>query len=272
MKIGIVGAGFVGSAVDYGFTHCEKFIVDPKLGTTLEDLYDFDPDYTFVCVPTPMGENGVIDASIVHDVVDKLILNTSTIVILKSTVTPDHLQKYTTLSRFVYNPEFLTEKSANEDFANPFMHVFGGLPGVTQSIEALYKEYSICKPCPTYHMSVKEASFVKYGINAFLMSKVLWFNQYHDLVESQGCSYTKIINAIGTDGRINPSHTMVPGHDGRRGAALSCFSKDIPALIHFSEGELSILKEAWNVNCDYRNAYAEPLHREKEQKIVFRKM
>ena len=55
MKLGIVGHGFVGSAVSHGFTKCNKFVVDPKYFSTntIADLIEFKPDATFVAVPTP---------------------------------------------------------------------------------------------------------------------------------------------------------------------------------------------------------------------------
>jgi len=74
MKIGIVGHGFVGKAVDYGFETplVEKFIVDPIYGTTLDDLKSFNPDVVFICVPTPMNEDGSVDASLVTEAVYSL--------------------------------------------------------------------------------------------------------------------------------------------------------------------------------------------------------
>ena len=67
IKIGIIGYGFVGQAIDYAFTSTavEKFYVDPKLGTTMEDLIEFDPQYTFVCVPTPMRDDGTVEDGLV---------------------------------------------------------------------------------------------------------------------------------------------------------------------------------------------------------------
>ena len=50
MKLGIVGHGFVGTAVDHGFTKdVQKFIVDPKHNSTntIEDLIKFKPNATF---------------------------------------------------------------------------------------------------------------------------------------------------------------------------------------------------------------------------------
>ena len=61
MKLGIVGHGFVGTAVDHGFTRdIQKFIVDPKHNSTntIEDLIKFKPDATFVAVPTPQSGIG----------------------------------------------------------------------------------------------------------------------------------------------------------------------------------------------------------------------
>ena len=82
--IGIVGHGFVGKAVDYGFSQrdVKKFIVDPNIDTTIDDLTKFDPDVTFVAVPTPMSDDGKIDASIVTKVVKELIDKTKGFVVV----------------------------------------------------------------------------------------------------------------------------------------------------------------------------------------------
>ena len=197
---------------------------------------------------------------------------TEGLVVIKSTVIPSIVDSLTSNPRVVYNPEFLTEKSANEDFVYPIMHVFGGTPENTKKLEQIYEKYSSCRRCPVYHMTPAEASFVKYGMNSFLMSKVLWFNQFYDIIEKYGASYAKVIRAIGTDPRISPSHTMVPGHDGRKGSAGACFAKDCPAFIMFARelGEnFTILEEVVRRNQEIRNSYGEPLQREKEQNIRF---
>jgi UDPglucose 6-dehydrogenase len=121
-------------------------------------------------------------------------------------------------------------------------------------------------------MSAMEASAVKYGINSFLMTKVLFWNQFADQCQKFGIDYGTVKQAIGTDLRIGSSHMNVPGHDGRKGSAGACFAKDVPAFIHFSNSECTILKEAWNSNCDYRNSYPVKLDREVEQHIEFNKI
>ena len=123
-KILIVGHGFVGKAVDYGFSHpkIEKTIVDPKYGTTLNNI-DLDLfNCTFVCVPTPMGNDGSVDSSIIDSALSEL--KDAIHVVVKSTVPPDIVAKWP--DQVVYNAEFLTEKSANEQFVDPSFHILGG--------------------------------------------------------------------------------------------------------------------------------------------------
>lgn len=277
MQIAIIGHGFVGKAVDYGFPDnmCQKIIIDPKYGNSVDDLLNLDISYAFVCVPTPMGADGKIDASIINNVIEKLKLHPSATIIIKSTVTPDIIENLISMvdssDRMVYNPEFLTEKSANEDFVNPFMHILGGNPTATEKVEHLYKFYSICKPCPTYHMTAVEASFVKYGINSYLASKVLWFNQFYDVVNKHGSNFGKVVGAITADSRVGRSHTTVPGFDGKRGYGGACFPKDTSALAHFADGlgvDMSVLKEVISSNNKYRKIYKKDA-RELEQKVTF---
>ena len=129
LKLGIIGAGFVGGSVVAGFDkNVEQFVVDTKLNhNTIDDLIEFDPSITFVCVPTPqtIGHTDV-DVSIVRQVLSDLYdRNYKGIVVIKSTITPRHL---TTMKKdfgvkIVYNPEFLTEANAHADFINPNMQV-----------------------------------------------------------------------------------------------------------------------------------------------------
>jgi len=272
-NIGIVGYGFVGKAVAHGFQACNLVIADPLLGTSTDDMLDKKFDAIFICVPTPMGDNGVIDASIVKDVMRRLA-HVDTILVLKSTVTPDQVDKLAWWHpNFVYNPEFLTERNALRDFEYPIMHVFGGAPNMTLALEMIYTNCSICdNNVRCFHMTAKEASFVKYTMNSFLTTKVLFFNQIAELCSKHGADYNTVIKAVTTDDRIAPGHTNVPGNDGRLGAAGACFAKDVPAFIRFSNNSLSILREVWNANCDIRNQYPDTLAREKAQHITFEKI
>jgi UDP-glucose 6-dehydrogenase len=122
MKLGIVGHGFVGTAVDHGFTRdVRKFIVDPKHNSTntIEDLIKFKPDAVFVAVPTPQLESGECNTTILEDVMRQLNNSKGLLVIVKSTVPAYKLQNIKEQCvdlRIVYNPEFLTEKNYIERF------------------------------------------------------------------------------------------------------------------------------------------------------------
>jgi nucleotide sugar dehydrogenase len=274
LNILVAGYGFVGSALVSGFSGNNIYIADPKLGTSVDDFLSKELDVVFICAPTPMGKDGAIDISIVQSIVSKVSVLTVPIV-LKSTVTPELVEQFSDqYVNFVYNPEFLTERNAAHEFEYPIMQVFGGTRQNTDKLEEIYKS-SICKECPVYHMSAKEASFVKYGMNSFLATKVLFWNQFSDICEKVGADYSVIKTAIGTDSRIGSSHMNVPGNDGRKGFGSACFSKDVPAFIRYAKkvkADFTVLNEAWHANCDYRNVYPNLLEREISQHISFDKI
>lgn len=264
-KIAIVGLGFVGGAVSYGFTHPDVIQqhIDPKLGTEVMDI-DPDTDYIFICVPTPMD-----DFSIVREVVEEILSNDfEATIIVKSTVTPNVMEEFCH-PQVVYNPEFLTEKSAQEQFINPEFHIFGGDLDAVDDAIYLYNEYSLCNPAPVFRLTLEEASIAKYAINSFLATKVTFFNQLMDLCGQYGARFNQVSNAIGTDSRIGHSHTKVPGFDGKRGFGGACFPKDIKAITDVAgEGVLSVIEEVMKANNKIRSQY-EKDKREKEQNIVY---
>lgn len=259
-RIAIVGYGFVGKAVEFGFKNSNNdiMIVDPYEGyASLDELEDYHPDFTFVCVPTPAHDDGNIDGSSIKEVIHTLQNTTSGTVIIKSTVTPDIVDKLCAYKRFVYNPEFLTERNSFDEFLNPKFHILGGDPEFAKRVEDLYKYNSNCNPTPVHYMTPVEASLVKYGINSFLATKVIWFNQWKDLVEDLGARYNVISNIMGSDERIGHSHTKVPGWDGKKGYGGNCLPKDTNAIWNFSCDEwgkekLTILREVIIANNSYR--------------------
>ena len=282
LRMGIVGHGFVGKAVEYAFYHpmVEHFIVDPILNTDIDQLVDYKPQLVFIAAPTPQNKDtGFVDASIVEDAVLKLMYHTNALVVVKSTITPDIVDRiYNSIEpkdfdRFVYNPEFLTEKSACEDFVNAEHHVFGGTDPACQELQQIYDIFSGCKSDKYYRMSGCEASFVKYATNAFLATKLTFFNQLKDLVDGFDCSYNMITRAMGADDRIGIKHTRVPGPDKKRGFGGACLPKDTLALYKFSENmgngnEFDLLKDVLTINNKYRIMY-ELDEREKVNNITF---
>ena len=135
MKIGIIGNGFVGSAIMHGFIlHVDDIMIydkDPKRSThSMKELVN-SSDVIFVCVPTPMFESGECDLSIVNSVADELAQYEcigKKVIVIKSTVVPGTTEKLAQKHpkmNFVFNPEFLTERKARLDFINTSRIVLG---------------------------------------------------------------------------------------------------------------------------------------------------
>lgn len=266
LKMAIIGHGFVGKAVDYGFTHPQvhKTIIDPVYGTSVKDI-PTGTDLIFIAVPTPM-ENFTIFRNVMQELEDRGFIGSS-IVAIKSTVRPDVLKEFRKPS-VIYNPEFLTEKFASEDFINPPMHVFGGEPHACDVLESYYTKYSLCSPAPAFKVGIEEASIIKYSINSFLATKVMFFNQIYQVCQDQELDFNRIVNAIGTDSRIGRSHTKVPGFDAKLGFGGACFPKDTKAFIDYSD-RLSVLRAVVDANNKVRADY-ELDDREKVQGVVYK--
>ena len=191
-----------------------------------------------MAVPTPQSESGECNTEILEGVMQQLNNSKGLLVIVKSTVPAYKLQKIQEECiniRIVYNPEFLTEKNYIDDFVNPAMHVFGGINADTDAVEKLYLEHSDCKECPVYKTDLITASMVKYCINSFLATKVTFMNEMYDVLKAaRGADWNTFTKIIANDPRIGNSHMKVPGNDGQRGYAGSCFPKDTAALAWFA--------------------------------------
>ncbi len=277
IKLAIVGHGFVGKATDWGFNKkVEKFVVDPKYGTNIDQLAEFGPNVVFVCVPTPMGNDGNHDSSIIESVVKELTAKCKkSIIVIKSTVLPSVLKKLAVLNKkIIYNPEFLREKHANKDFVNSEMIIFGGDRNTASKVSKYYLYNSRCRTKEHVFIDLISASLIKYSINTFLASKVIFFNELKNIFLNSGAddSWDNFIKILSTDSRIGASHMDVPGSDNRLGFGGACFPKDTNALLKFSkdiDAEFSLLKNVILLNNKIRGEYNELTKREKEQDINF---
>tara|TARA_R110000868_G_scaffold16081_1_gene72762 strand:- start:3991 stop:4809 length:819 start_codon:yes stop_codon:yes gene_type:complete len=267
LKVGVIGMGFVGSAVYGGFANGKTigYAVDPKLGdqsVTYRELSQQGVDVVFLCLPTPSRPKlNDVDPTIVYNVLDDLRRNAfSGLVAIKSSVTPQHLKNmidtYSDL-RIVYNPEFLTEQNAERDFKNPFFQVIGGDWADCTQLQTIYRKYSQCASAPTFKTDVITASLVKYALNSFYATKVVFMNELHQLHEASGAETTwdEFIEILDTDPRMGSTHLNVPGPDGKYGFGGNCFPKDTKALMHyaFEMGiKLGVLESAVNRNVNLR--------------------
>ena len=261
LQLGIIGKGFVGSAVANGFDKdCEQIIVDPKYtDNTLEDVLDCK--LIFVCVPTPVADDGSCDTTIANEVLAELHrLQYKGVVVIKSTIIPDYLHEFkkTYDLKIVYNPEFLTEANANEDFKNPPFQVFGGKWRDCEVVEKAYLRYSSVRIVPTFKVDLTTASLLKYTINSWLATKVVFFNELKELHElgSSMVSWEQFTDMLSRDERIGNSHMTVPGPDGEKGFGGHCFPKDTEALLNYANKKnikMSVLRKAVQTNKKIRD-------------------
>lgn len=263
LKLGVIGSGFVGGAVINGFNtpNVDMWVVDPKKSTTtLQQLAEVGPHLTFVCVPTPESTNGSVNVTIVDQVLadlNKFAYNG--IVVIKSTITPDHLERFVQEYdlRIVYNPEFLTEANAHNDFINPSMQILGGVWEECEIVERAYVEFSKVKVVPTFKTDIVSASLLKYTINSWLATKVTFMNELYHLHKASGAntSWEQFTDMLQRDKRIGDSHLRVPGPDGSFGFGGHCFPKDTAGLLSYADKnnvDLSVLSKVVETNARIR--------------------
>ena len=267
IRIGIIGKGFVGTAVAHGFSSQTGFgasikIYDIDPSKSINDLEETvnDSDFIFLSVPTPSKKDGSIDLSILLDAInsiDKVNSNSSNIILVRSTVVPgttrDIQNQFPNLN-LVFNPEFLTERSATFDFINQTRVILGGSPEHTSLVSKLYKK-RFGEYLPVLETTFETAELIKYMNNLFFATKVSFLNEMKLLADKVGVEWNDAVEGFILDGRVGHSHLQVPGPDGKLGFGGSCFPKDIQALINFAKEngiDMHVLEGAWETNLKVR--------------------
>jgi nucleotide sugar dehydrogenase len=267
MKIGIVGNGFVGSSVAYGFspqTGCDASVKiydkdESKSTHSLSDVLNTS-DYVFVSVPTPSNPDGSISLNIIYDIFDEIdFLNnrTDNVILLRSTVVPGttrKLKKRHPKLNIVFNPEFLTERSAKFDFINQSRFILGGNKRNTDKVSLLFKE-RFGESIPVIQTNYESAEMIKYMNNCYFATKVSFLNEMYQIANKCGANWDDAVEGFVRDGRVGHSHMAVPGPDGKFGFGGSCFPKDVQAMINFSDSlgvSSNTLNGAWETNLKVR--------------------
>ena len=267
-KIGIVGNGFVGSAISAGFLLSVEDVLiydknPDKSLNTLEETVN-GSDVVFVSVPTPMRNvrGGSISLEIMDTVmgeISQVNRRSDNVIVVKSTVVPGTVERYIDQYpdlNIVFNPEFLTERAARLDFINSARVVLGGDEKSVNLVEKLYRSrfphVKVIKTDPA------SAQFIKYMANCFFSVKVSFMNEMYQACEKINGNWDDILDGFISDGRIGNSHIDVPGHDGSLGFGGKCFPKDLNAFIHFFDSigvNPELMKSAWKKNLEVRDNF-----------------
>jgi len=270
-NIGIIGKGFVGSAVEFGFSpnvgcdvNLRSYDIDPtKCTHTLEETVN-ESDIIFLSVPTPSNPDGSMHLGILESAlndIDNVIADVHAwndpIILIRSTVTPGttkKLQSQFGRLRLVFNPEFLTERSAKFDFINQSRFILGGKKSDTKEVAELYK-WRFGDSVPCIETNFETAEMIKYMNNCFFATKVSFMNEMKLIADKCGVDWNMAVEGFVRDGRIGHSHLAVPGPDGKFGFGGSCFPKDVQAMIVFAEENgihPNTLVGVWSTNLKVR--------------------
>lgn len=227
----------------------------------------------FVCVPTPMFEDGAPDLSIVEGVLAELAaIPGRRTAVVKSTVPPGSTASWNarfgrTGLRVVFNPEFLTEQNALEDLRKQTRIVLGGPRPWVQDVRDVFG--TAFPSVPVILTSSTEAELVKYMTNVHLMVRVVLSCELAELCDALALAgddvdYDRCVEVARADPRLGGSHMKVPGQDGVRGARGHCFPKDLNALMHTARAlgvRPTVMEAVWRKNLDV----VPPEHRDWER-------
>lgn len=239
MKIGICGLGIVGSAV-YNFfkdKEVELYVYDKYNGipnSTIDIL--MESEILYICLPTLYDDIlKSYNMEAINTTID--ILNNmkyTGIIIIKSTVLPDYVDIINCIYEdlnIIYNPEFLSAKTASEDFANQ-NHIILGYTVQSKKIislvEHFYKMYFMNAIISI--TTAKEASITKLACNSFYAVKVQFFTEIYLLCQNNNIVYDNIKKMMLLNGWINSMHCNIPGPDNNISYGGMCLPKDIMAF------------------------------------------
>jgi UDPglucose 6-dehydrogenase len=179
-----------------------------------------------------MNKDGSCNLEIVSGVLSQLNKKSRAVVVNKSTVPPgttEQFNKYYKNIKIIYNPEFLTERNAVEDFKNQERIILGGSRPATTVMKQIYS--TVFPKSYVVKTGSKHAEMIKYFTNCFLATKVSFANEMYQVCEKLNIDYDKVVEYATLDDRLGKSHWNVPGPDGDFGFGGHCLPKDLHALI-----------------------------------------
>ncbi len=280
--VGVMGLGMVGGSA---FRYFEKH----RNYVSGENLIGYDPakpgqddlsalqkaDIVFVAVPTPYldGRDGRVgfDLSYVRQAI--AALEGTKVIVIKSTVLPgatEELQGEFPHHKILFNPEFLTEVTADQDMTYPDRQ----LVGYTDRSYAVAADVMHLLPLAPFErlMRAREAEMVKYFGNTWFSTKVVFANQMYDICSAIQVDYDVVKEAAAADKRIGRSHLEV-FHKGYRGYGGKCLPKDTRALIQLGDKlgvEMALLKRVEELNNALVEARAVKAAKTEEEKALER--
>jgi len=206
-----------------------------------------DCDVAIVCVGTPSGHDGAHNMSYIAQVTRQIAAAVKQdraeplTVVYRSTMRPGSIdqiispifrsflgEEFEKSVELVYNPEFLREATAVDDYFNPPKIVIGTRDGQgSDHMDALNKGIE----APIFNVKFREAEITKFVDNSWHAVKVAFANEIGRVCQSLEISAATIHEIFVSDTKLNISpYYMRPG--GAFGG--SCLPKDVRALQHIA--------------------------------------
>ena len=246
IKVGIIGCGFVGSALKIWLEENNKDVAirvsDPPKGYN-DDMKDID--VAFVQIHMPTEDDGTQDLTLMKQIIRNL---PNVPVFVRTTILPGTSERLTreTGHQVCYMPEFLTQRTYIEDFKRQTMVFTGSVDLLAKIFKG--KKFAVMTPL--------EAEITKYAHNVFGAYKVTYFNAVKEYCEKMGADWANVHMGVLLSGYINETHTNVPGPDGKCGYGGKCFPKDVNAFAKLTAGQPlgTLLAPLHDLNVHFRGS------------------
>ena len=209
--------------------------------SSYEEIDWEDTDVAFICVQTPNNlETNSVDTRFLESAITEInnLNNTKLVVTVKSTIPPYEIEKVCNKvgmdkNEITFNPEFLREGTAIEDFFQPDRIVLGGNdPEKISILRELYKSFD----AELIETDPISSQLIKYLANTYLPLRLSFVNEAARLIDYSNGNQEDVLKGVGLDSRIG-SHYFRPSPAW----GGSCFPKDLIEVNNFyKEGEVML--------------------------------
>jgi nucleotide sugar dehydrogenase len=223
-----------------------------KVASSVSEIID-KTDLSFVCVNTPAKSNGEQDLSqlmsVLYDIANALVSTNGRqqqqddrkphLIVFRSTMLPGTMRKVvvnylqsnsssSTIGRdynICFNPEFLRQNTALDDFFKPDRVVIGeDGNGGSEPLKEIYQQLTQNIIVTSYDA----AEMIKYASNCFLSLKISFFNEIGLICKQMGIDDKAVSLGVSLDKRIGNYGTQFgKPFEG------ACLPKDTEALAGF---------------------------------------
>ena len=209
--------------------------------SSYEEIDWEDTDVAFICVQTPNNlETNSVDTRFLESAITEInnLNNPKLVVTVKSTIPPYEIEKVCNKvgmdkNEITFNPEFLREGTAIEDFFQPDRIVIGGNdPEKISILRELYKSFD----AELIETDPISSQLIKYLANTYLPLRLSFVNEAARLIDHSNGNQVDVLKGVGLDSRIG-SHYFRPSPAW----GGSCFPKDLIEVNNFyKEGEVTL--------------------------------